>query len=118
MRTRGRRPLDRSWPTHSRLCAALVAVVLSAGPAAAQIPLPAPAEVPPHSPLPADSLRGVLARKPTCTSLTNDCQMCVVRDGHIAGCSTPGIACQPGPWRCTSSQARGIDSLLLVDPAP
>jgi hypothetical protein len=37
-----------------------------------------------------------------CASATDHCRVCRIdpADGSIVGCSFPGIACTPEPWRC------------------
>lgn len=42
------------------------------------------------------------AAEKKCTSVTNACIVCSVKEGRIAGCSNPGIACTAGKWVCNS----------------
>jgi len=42
-----------------------------------------------------------------CRTATDGCTICkVARDGKLKACSTPGIACQPGKWRCSEPDAK------------
>ncbi|MEZ5816902.1 MAG: hypothetical protein R3D44_07460 [Hyphomicrobiaceae bacterium] len=69
-------------------------------------PLPLP-DVPPAitgAPEPGAPEPGTLAddlrRNPACSERTNGCEVCIGgQDGKLS-CSLPGIACQPGLWRC------------------
>jgi len=39
-------------------------------------------------------------RDPACAERTNGCEVCARGDDGKPKCSLPGIACQPGRWRC------------------
>jgi hypothetical protein len=65
-------------------------------------PLPLP-ELPAAEPnVPADerTLAGAVAQDPSCRERTNGCEICVAAEAGRLSCSLPGIACQPGGWRC------------------
>jgi hypothetical protein len=63
-------------------------------PAAAVRPIPPAEEA---------SLEGFAAGAPLCLEWSDGCAVCA-RDGKAAHCSTPGIACQPGPIVCRSEK--------------
>lgn len=69
--------------------------------------LPIP-DLPPRE-LARDPAEGTLAhqieRHPQCLERTNGCEICVRSDSGRHDCSFPGIACQPGKWRCSRGEA-------------
>ncbi|HEV3043329.1 MAG TPA: hypothetical protein VGY52_05640 [Roseiarcus sp.] len=72
-------------------CAAGSAVAGETAPAAAPNPLAVTAEQ--------MSLQGYGVAAPGCLEWGDGCVACL-RDADGAHCSTPGIACQPGPIAC------------------
>ena len=42
-----------------------------------------------------------IEREPRCRERSNGCEVCVRGEAGHLSCSLPGIACQPGGWRCT-----------------
>jgi hypothetical protein len=65
-------------------------------------PAVAPANPPPAAtPSPEEiSLQGFAAASPFCLEWSDGCAVCARDDLAVAHCSTPGIACQPGPISC------------------
>jgi hypothetical protein len=45
------------------------------------------------------SLQGFASSAPRCAEWSDGCSICL-REGDAAHCSTPGLACQPGPIVC------------------
>lgn len=95
------------WTSSVAIGAVVIVAVMAAmsgGVRAQQLPLPLPD-------LPAATVRveapreGTLAhhveRDPQCPERSNGCEVCVRGQAGRASCSVPGIACQPGGWRCT-----------------
>jgi hypothetical protein len=40
-----------------------------------------------------------------CVSVTDGCMICKISvAGKLKACSSPGIACQPGKWRCSQQR--------------
>jgi hypothetical protein len=46
------------------------------------------------------SLQGYAAAKPSCAEWGDGCAICMRGGDGATHCSTPGIACQPGPIVC------------------
>lgn len=57
-----------------------------------------------------DSIQARFDRDPACTEMTDGCQVCRRHVEGKAGCSNPGIACQPSGWRCKNPPSAGTDS--------
>lgn len=63
--------------------------------------LPVPADtLPAHE---FNALMTFVAANPGCQSFSDGCQICRRLTGRQLACSTPGIACQKGEWRCQTS---------------
>ena len=45
-----------------------------------------------------------------CREASNGCQVCRIEADGRTACSLPGIACQPGGWRCIKPHAGPLDS--------
>ena len=69
-------------------------LALMAGAALAQEPAPTP---PPPDP----PMQTYGERDPACLAWTDSCQLCLRTPDNRTACSTPGIACTPGPLICT-----------------
>ena len=76
--------------------AALVLFILAAAPARAD-EAAAPKSIQPAEEA---SLEGFGAVTPLCLEWSDGCAICARDMGKPANCSTPGIACQPGPIVC------------------
>jgi hypothetical protein len=46
------------------------------------------------------SMEGFAAAAPLCLEWTDGCAVCARDEGDKVHCSTPGVACQPGPIAC------------------
>jgi hypothetical protein len=77
---------------------ALLILVLAAAPARAD-DAGAPKPIPPAEEA---SLEGFGVATPICLEWSDGCAVCARDAGKPANCSTPGIACQPGPIVCRS----------------
>ena len=85
---------------------ALAALVLLAATAGGDAQLPRPTAHDEVASVPRDaSAESVLARDQGCREASNSCEVCVRTPQGEARCSTPGIACQPATWRCSSDRA-------------
>ncbi len=65
----------------------------------------APAPAPPLS-NESLSLQGFAAQNPLCDEWSDACVVCKRDEKDTPRCSTPGIACQPGPIVCRREKAR------------
>jgi hypothetical protein len=81
---------------------ALLILVLAPAPARAD-DAPAPKPIPPAEQA---SLEGFGAAAPLCLEWSDGCAVCARDAGKPANCSTPGIACQPGPIVCRSEKPK------------
>jgi hypothetical protein len=52
------------------------------------------------------SLEGFGAKTPACLEWSDGCAVCARDDRQAAHCSTPGIACQPGPIACRAERPK------------
>jgi hypothetical protein len=50
------------------------------------------------------SLQGYATAAPRCVEWSDGCAVCARAGDGAAQCSTPGIACQPGPIVCTKEK--------------
>lgn len=84
------------------ICACLLALGLSS--AGADEPNPSPLKPPAE----AVSIQAWGERNPGCAEWTNACAVCKRDDSGKAGCSTPGIACQPKAISCSQNVEKSL----------
>ena len=95
----------------SGLAALVVCLGLAASAASAQEPArPSDAAPMPMPTAPTDqsqsapggkSIGEILTKQAGCTEYTDACVICKETPDHKVACSTPGIACVKGEWKCT-----------------
>lgn len=54
---------------------------------------------------PGTSVQAFGTQNPSCAAWTDACVTCTAAGEGPAACSTPGIACTPGPITCTGQKA-------------
>jgi hypothetical protein len=81
---------------------ALLILVL-APPSARADDAPAPKPIPPAEQA---SLEGFGVAAPLCLEWSDGCAVCARDASNAPHCSTPGIACQPGPIACRSEKPK------------
>ena len=115
---------DRAASVKWMMTAVAIALLLAARagspPLAAEEVKPAAPETVPASPVPMppppDRPQGaadvrpigeILTGQPGCTNFTDACVICTESADHKVACSTPGIACVKGEWKCTGFRFGG-----------
>lgn len=83
-----------------RLAAAVLALLLGCGPAAADGAKPAEPALPEPAP---DSVLAFVRAHPDCLEITDACMVCRIEQGE-AHCSTPGVACIKSALACSRSR--------------
>ena len=54
-----------------------------------------------------------------CFGATDNCRVCKIGvNGDVVGCSFPGIACSPEPWRCNDRANLTNPGPIEAQPAP
>jgi hypothetical protein len=84
--------------TQSKALAMLALLAFAWGPTRADASPPTFAEQ--------TSLEGFAAAAPLCLEWSDGCAVCARDDANAVHCSTPGVACQPGPIVCRREKAK------------